>query len=156
MVVECSHPGCGLRFLDRQKARAHACHAHDPWFLKREDSWCFADVPAVDGFVTVGPDGSIGDGSPMRPFHYGVPMLEMHADADAASSSAQQPGTSSQPAASASATELLDFAELQAHAQAELDYDLNLEIKDLLAMSASCGFSASSSPSPLQQATPVR
>merc|ERR1712146_701983 len=53
----------------------------------------------------------------------------------------------SQPAASASAAELLDFSELQAHAQAELDYDLNLEIKDLLAMSASCGFSASSSPS---------
>ena len=73
MTYQCLHPGCHRRLLDADASHKHAISFHASWLqtLPLHAHYCqeVLGSPATweSGYVTIGPDGSLGDGSAMRP-----------------------------------------------------------------------------------------
>lgn len=76
MTYKCLHPGCHHRLIDADASHKHAITFHASWLqtLPLHASYCqeVLGSPATweSGYVTIGPDGAIGDGSAMRPLDH--------------------------------------------------------------------------------------
>ena len=72
-TYQCLHPGCHRRLLDADASHKHAIAVHASWLqtLPLHAHYCqeVLGSPATweAGYVTIAPDGSLGDGSAMRP-----------------------------------------------------------------------------------------
>ena len=76
MTYKCLHPGCHYRLIDADASHKHAITFHASWLqtLPLHAHYCqeVLGSPATweSGYVTIGPDGAIGDGSAMRPLDH--------------------------------------------------------------------------------------
>ena len=72
-TYQCLHPGCHRRLVDADASHKHAISTHASWLqtLPLHAHYCqeVLGTPAAweAGYVTIAPDGSLGDGSAMRP-----------------------------------------------------------------------------------------
>ena len=72
-TYRCLYPGCHSRLVDTDASHKHAISAHARWLetLPLHGHYCQELLGTPDtweaGYVTIAPDGSIGDGSAMRP-----------------------------------------------------------------------------------------
>ena len=140
MIFACGHPSCGKRFVHEVAVRQHIVAAHDEW--ARTCSECYHRTPAPNGLVTIGPDGSIGDGSPASPMHDDAQMVlfspstspAMEHHGFAMSITALGGGSAAVHAISACA--LLFSPDLQASAVTDMACTHQLEMDQMTRMSA--------------------
>jgi len=85
-TFECLFPGCHQRYATMEATREHACQQHGMWLNSLTPTrapYCHQLKGTPTGFITFGPEGEIGDGSPARPsFSVHVPELIEETDND--------------------------------------------------------------------------